>query len=69
MIAVLVMAFSARAQDEFNVNTIHVPATCDPPYNATMEKLSEQEAQAQGQLRKDVVDCNKQSRRYQECLF
>jgi hypothetical protein len=64
-VALLTMASSALAQDTFNVNT-NPPANTNPSdasncqgtYSAAMEKLREQDLEAQGELRKDVVNCN-----------
>ena len=64
-VALLTMASSALAQDTFNVNT-NPPAntnpsdaaTCQSTYSAAMEKLREQDLEAQGELQKDVVNCN-----------
>src|ERR1700674_3381248 len=58
-IVILATQFSAYAQDTFNVNT-NPPAntnpsdasTCQGTYSAAMEKLREQDLEAQGELRK-----------------
>lgn len=63
-IVILATQFSAYAQDTFNVNTNPPNSTnpsggdCMGTYNAAMEKLSEQDLEAQGELRKDAVNCN-----------